>query len=304
MKFDLWLFLKGVLMGAADIVPGVSGGTIAFITGIYEDLIESIKGFLPACFALIKHRSLKRFVLEARLAFLVTLLMGIVCAIASLSHAIVFLLTHHPVPLWAFFFGLILASVPIVARDADWRRFSNYLFLLVGVLVALGLSMASPAQVEPSLMVAFGAGMLAICAMILPGISGSFILVLLGAYSFILGALKSLDFTIIAVFAAGCGVGILSIANVLSWAFKHYRQAMLALLSGFMLGALYKVWPWKEVLSYRINSKGEQVPLLERNISPEQFELLNGLDAQLGPVIFCALAAFCLVLGLERWARR
>lgn len=304
MKFDLWLYLKGVLMGMADIVPGVSGGTIAFITGIYETLIETIKGFVPSFLSLLRHRSLTRFASEARLSFLLTLLLGIGTAVLTLSHLIIYLLTHYPVPLWAFFFGLILASVKIVANEVKLKDWVNGCGILVGVAVALLVSRATPAQLEPSLLVAFGSGAIAICAMILPGISGSFILVLLGAYSFILGAIKNLDLQVLLVFMAGCAVGILSIANLISWAFHRHRQIMLSVLTGFMLGALDKVWPWKEVLSYRLNSKGEQVPLLEQNVTPGQYELLTGSESQLVVAVFCALFAAVFVLGIEHISGR
>lgn len=289
-------------MGAADIVPGVSGGTIAFITGIYERLIFAIRRLLPEFIKLCSHRDIKQFWRDVDGAFLVTLMAGILSSIVLASRLIVYLLETHPIPLWSFFFGLIVASVFYVIREVRMNDYRNWLILGFGALVAVLISRAAPAQLGEGAMVAFFSGAVAICAMILPGISGSFILVLLGSYSLILGAIQSFDMGILLVFVSGCALGLLTFVNVLSWALARFRQSVLALLTGFMIGALDKVWPWKETLSYRVNRHGENVPLLQSNLSPDEYLVVTHADPQLISAVVCACGAVLGVLILERWA--
>lgn len=301
MKIDLWVFVKGVLMGAADIVPGVSGGTIAFITGIYERLLTALNSILPALFELAKNRSLQKFWLAVDGSFLLTLFVGIIASAISLAKVITFLLVAYPVPLWASFFGLIAASVYVVGRDIEVWSLRNFLLIIAGAVFAWGLTSMSPASVEHTTWTAFISGVLAICAMVLPGISGSFILVMLGTYSFILSAVKGFDLAVLGLFALGCLVGILSIARLLVWAFARYKDATLAILTGFMLGALNKVWPWKEVLSYRENRHGESVPLMESNVLPDTYAQITQEPSYLGLALACALGAAVLVTALAHF---
>ena len=299
MKFEFWVLIKGMLMGAADIVPGVSGGTIAFITGIYERLLHALKTLLPAFLALLKHRQLSVFLKKTDFWFLVTLFVGIVTSVITLAKGITFLMQHYPVPLWSGFFGLILGSVFIVAQDVKNWSIGLVFSLLAGVLIALAITHMTPASLEKTTLSIFISGLLAICAMVLPGISGSFILVILGSYAWVLDAVKQLEWETLSLFCLGCLIGLLSIANILSWAFDKFREITLALLTGFMLGALAKVWPWKEVISYRENSKGELVPLLEETVWPVTYELITGNDAQLMLALFCSVLAGMLVLSLS-----
>jgi putative membrane protein len=302
VKFEYWVLFKGMLMGAADIVPGVSGGTVAFITGIYERLLNALKMLLPSFVSLIKSKQLKRFVLETDLIFLITLFSGILVSVASLAKIISYLMVHFPIPLWSSFFGLILASVFVVAKDVKKWSFILVVYLLLGALVAWGVTQLSPASIEKSNLTIFFSGMLAICAMVLPGISGSFILVILGSYSWILAAIKYFEWTTLGLFVAGCFIGLLSIANVLSWAFEKFKDITLSILTGFMLGAMVKVWPWKEVISYRENSQGELIPLMEEPITPFTYEILTGSDSQILLAIFCASFAAAMVYLLSRYA--
>lgn len=287
-------------MGAADIVPGVSGGTIAFITGIYERLLHALKMLLPAFFSLIKTRDFKHFFAQTDLLFLATLFAGILISVASLAKVITHLMDFYPIPLWSSFFGLIIASVFVVARDVERWTFTLALCLFAGAIVAWGLTQLSPASIEKTSLTIFLSGMLAICAMVLPGISGSFILLILGSYSWILGAIKYFEWTTLGLFMLGCLVGLLSIANFLSWAFDRYKDITLAILTGFMLGAVVKVWPWKEVISYRENSKGELRPLVEEAILPSSYEILTNNDAQVVLAIICATFAGLMVYFLSR----
>lgn len=298
MKFEIWVLIKGMLMGAADIVPGVSGGTIAFITGIYERLLCALKALLPEFFALIKHKQLQVFLKETDFWFLLTLFAGILISVITLAKGITFLMSNYPIPLWSGFFGLILASVFIVGKDVRTWTFPLLVSLLAGVLIAWSITQLTPASLEKTSITIFLSGLLAICAMVLPGISGSFILLILGSYAWVLSAVKQLEWMTLGLFSLGCLVGLLSIANALSWAFAKFREVTLAMLTGFMLGALEKVWPWKEVISYRENSQGELVPWLEESVLPFTYELSTGKDAQIILAVLCFFCAGALVIGL------
>ncbi|MDX1451851.1 MAG: DUF368 domain-containing protein, partial [Oleiphilaceae bacterium] len=304
LRPEVWLFLKGAMMGAADIVPGVSGGTIAFITGIYERLIAALRGFLPAFIELVKARDWKMFWQQADMTFLMVLLMGIISSVAALAKLISWLLVAYPIPLWSAFFGLIVASVFIVQASIRQRHVVLMLPFLMGAAIAFSLTLLSPVSLSPSLLNAFMSGVLAICAMILPGISGSFILVMLGSYGFILEAITSMNLSVLSIFALGCLVGLLSIAQLLGWAFEHFHDATLAFLTGVMVGALNKVWPWREVLSWRSNQQGDLVPEVERSVGPTYYEQVVGVDAQYGLAILCMVLAFTMVIAAERLARR
>lgn len=297
------LFFKGAAMGAADIVPGVSGGTIAFITGIYEELINSIQSISWKTVVTLRQQGFAAAWNSINGGFLLTLFSGILFSIFTLAKLISFLLVAYPEMLWSFFFGLVVASVWHVSQQIKVWRWVNILPVLVGVLVAWAASSGTPAEVEATTLNLFLSGCLAICAMILPGISGSFILLLLGMYGVILGAVKSLDIAVLAVFAGGCVVGLLTIANLLAWAFRRFHDYTLLVLTGFMIGALDKVWPWKETISFRVNSHGEQVPLLQNNVLPGVFETLTGQPSQLGWALVSAAFGIVIVLLLEKMGR-
>lgn len=303
MKKYFLLYAKGIAMGAADVVPGVSGGTIAFISGIYDELLRSIASVPEALMQLVRGR-IKAAWQTANATFLLVLLAGILTSILSLARLITYLLAHHPVPVWSFFFGLILVSVYLVGRDIGRWNWSRCVSFLLGLAFAYWITVAAPIQWGSDPLTLFFAGAIAICAMILPGISGSFILLLLGLYATVLGAVKSLDLAVLAVFAAGCLVGLLSFARLLSWMLSHWRDLTLAFLTGLMLGSLNKVWPWKETISWRVDSKGEQVPLLQNNLLPAHFADISGQDPQLLLAVALAIGGIVLVLGLEWLAGR
>ncbi|WP_019342415.1 DUF368 domain-containing protein [Stutzerimonas stutzeri] len=303
MKNALLLYLKGMAMGAADVVPGVSGGTVAFITGIYDELLRSIGSVPNAIPALLRGRIAEAWRI-ANATFLLVLFAGILTSVLSLAKLITYLLEHHPIPVWSFFFGLILVSVHLVSKEIQRRNLSRLVSLCLGIGFAYWITVAAPVQWSASSVSLFFAGAIAICAMILPGISGSFILVLLGLYPVVLGAVKALDLGVMLTFAAGCLVGLLSFARVLSWVLRRWRDLTLAFLTGLMLGSLNKVWPWKETLTWRTNSHGEPVPLLEQNLLPGAYGDLTGQDPQLLLAILLAVAGIALVLGLEWFAGR
>jgi len=298
------VFLRGMAMGAADIVPGVSGGTIAFITGIYFRLLEAISAIPQAVARHLIRGRLREFWRACDGTFLLCLLAGILGSIVTLASAISYTLAEYPILIWSFFFGLIVASVWHVGRQV--RRYQPLLFLplAVGTVFAWWVSSLAGSPLSPSMPVFFGAGALAICAMILPGISGSFILVILGMYAPVLEAIRSLDIAVLGIFSLGCLLGLLSVARVITWAFHRYHDLVLALLTGFMIGALNKVWPWKETLSWRINSAGERVPVNEASVSPMSYAEITGQDAHLVLAITCAVAGLLLVLLVEWVGRR
>ncbi len=295
----LGVFLRGMAMGAADIVPGVSGGTIAFITGIYFRLLTAIGEVPGALYGDLLKGRVQVFWRRCDGRFLVTLLTGIIISIATLASGISYLLVAYPILLWSFFFGLIVASVWHVARQVQSANWPLLVPLLLGVAFAWWVTTLPAGQASPTGLVFFGSGALAICAMILPGISGSFILVILGMYAPLLAAIKGAELAALGLFAVGCLTGLLSIARVLTWAIRRYHDPVLAVLTGFMIGALNKVWPWKETLTWRTNSAGEQVPLNEVSISPLQYVELTGEPSQWGLALLCAMFGFALVLMVE-----
>lgn len=293
----LWLYLKGIAMGSADVVPGVSGGTIAFITGIYTELLDSIKAVNLQALIILFKQGPKAAWKAINGTFLVTLLAGILTAILTLAKVIHYLLDQYAVLLWSFFFGLILASSLHMAKQIKHWQPTTFMALFVGALIAAIISIASPTSIEASYLNIFIAGSIAICAMILPGISGSFILLLMGLYAPVLAAVKGFQLDIMLIFALGAVLGLMLFSRLLSWLLHHYQDLMFSLLTGFMLGALLKVWPWKETISYRLNSKGVEVPFEQLNRLPDW---LNG--DQIMPALVLALIGFACVILLEKFS--
>lgn len=286
------LMLKGMGMGAADVVPGVSGGTIAFIVGIYDELINSIKSINLESLKLFFSGKWATFWKKINGNFLFFLLAGIGISVFSLAKLITWLLVNQPILVWSFFFGLVLASTWFVSKDIkEWKNWKTWVAFVIGVVVAFYITVATPAETPSNLLFIFLCGAIAICAMILPGISGSFILVLLGKYFFIMDAVKTLDVVVIAVFGAGVCIGITSFSHILSYALAHFRNITLAVLTGFMLGSLNKVWPWKEVVETFVDSHGEVKPLIETNILP---------NAHVPEAVVLMVVGFFLVYFLEK----
>jgi putative membrane protein len=297
-------FLKGLAMGAADVVPGVSGGTIAFITGIYDTLLESIRRINPRLITIIKEQGLKQAFNHINGVFLIILLSGILTSLFTFARLITWLLAEHPIPIWSFFFGLILVSVLHMFKQIKKWDITRIASLILGVFFAYAITVLHPIHMEATLLNMLIAGAIAICAMILPGISGSFILLLLGMYTPILIAAKSFDVITLATFALGCVLGLLAFSHILSWLLKKQRDITLIFLTGLMIGTLNKIWPWKEVLTWRTNSSGEQVPLLEQNLSPFAFEQLTGSPALISYALGAALFGFLSVWALEKFANK
>ncbi|PMG03676.1 DUF368 domain-containing protein [Vibrio breoganii] len=295
-------FLKGMAMGAADVVPGVSGGTIAFITGIYDTLLESIRRVNPSLIGVLRSKGIKGAFDHINGLFLVSLFAGIFTSILTLAKLISWLLVTHPIPLWSFFFGLILVSVWHIMRQIKSFELSKWIGFALGIAFAFAITVLNPLNLEPTLINIVLSGAIAICAMILPGISGSFILLLIGMYTPVIAAVKGLDISFLLLFMTGCLIGLLSFSHVLSWLLKRFRDITLMFLVGLMVGTLPKIWPWKETLTWRTNSSGEQVPLLQENLMPHNFESITGTPSQTALAVVMMLVAIGLVLALEKFA--
>ncbi|MAU72612.1 MAG: DUF368 domain-containing protein [Pseudozobellia sp.] len=290
--------LKGMAMGAADVVPGVSGGTIAFISGIYEELISSINNVNLSLIKTLKENGFKSAWQQLNGNFLVALFIGIGISVLSLAKLVSWLLENKPILIWSFFFGLVIASILLVGKEVKKWNVATVITLIIGAATAYYITTLPPSGSVDSLPFLFLSGALAICAMILPGISGAFILVLLGSYKTIIDAVHNMDFKIIAVVGAGAIFGILSFARLLKWMFTHYKNLTLALLTGFIIGSLNKIWPWKRVLETR--TIGEKIITIDENVSPFNF----AGDNQLVIAIVAALVGFGLIFILERIAAK
>ncbi|TQV84824.1 DUF368 domain-containing protein [Exilibacterium tricleocarpae] len=289
-------------MGAADVVPGVSGGTIAFISGIYSELIDSLRSINLEALQTLRRRGIGACWQVINGNFLLALFTGIAISLVTLARVINYCLTHYPIHVWSFFFGLILASIFYMVRQTGaWHR-RELLALVLGTGIALAISMAKPAALPGEWWMALLAGSVAICAMILPGISGSFILLLMGMYSAILRAIEDLDWLLLASFGVGCACGLLAFSHVLSWLLRRFYTLTLSFLTGFLVGSLNIIWPWKQTLQTTLNRHGEEVPLVQSNLWPATYSELTGLAAHTGWALMLALLGMVVVLGFERLA--
>lgn len=280
-------------MGAADIVPGVSGGTIAFITGIYQTLINSLRAFKPNLVSVFRHHGAKAVWRQINGSFLLILGSGILVSIFFFAQLITYFLTRYPEHLWAFFFGLIVSSGYLVASQIGHWRLSYFLTGLLGLAVGVIVSVLAPIAVEPTPVTLVMAGSIAICAMILPGISGSFLLLMMGLYPIIIDAIRTLDWLVIGQVGLGAVSGLLLFSHLLGWLLERHYNAMMAFLTGILFGSLMKVWPWKETISSRLNSKGELVALQQSNLLPE-------INTAFAVSILAMLIGLTLVITLAR----
>lgn len=281
-------------MGAADIVPGVSGGSIALIAGIYQELLDSINSISLENLKLLSKGEVKRFYKAVNGSFLLSLLLGILSSIFVLSQLITYLMENHPIPLWSFFTGLILVSAFLILKEIKRWHLGVVAAVLIGTLIAFWVTNLPPTTSPDALWFTFLSGSIAICAMILPGISGSFILLILGQYEGILQAVTERNFLKLFVFALGCVVGILSFSRLVSWLLRKYHSVTIGLLSGFMLGSVNELWPWKIVTAWRTSSSGAKKPFLTENILPGNYLEQVGVE----PQIFTAVLAFAFGIGL------
>lgn len=314
---------KGICMGAADVIPGVSGGTIAFIMGIYDEFVGSIAKIDAEAMKLLFKGKISEFWKHINGWFLVSLVCGIGLSVVALAGLMQYLLSHHPIQTWAFFFGLIVASSIFIIRGISGWKLREGLFLVFGIVLGIVVCTLSPTQTPDALWFIFLSGALAICAMILPGISGSFILLILGKYEFIMGAISGLvsgvdvaqNLLIMAVFMVGAVVGILGFSKFLHWLLARWHKETLIVLAGFIIGSLVKVWPWSNMPAI-VCSQFPAVAALEESV---EIAMENGIGAEaaqhafdlavaqhssmIEPQIFSAvlfaLIGFCLVTGVE-----
>jgi putative membrane protein len=287
--------IKGMAMGAADVVPGVSGGTIAFISGIYDELLLTIKNVTPSNIIGLFKNGIKETWIKLNGAFITALLFGISLSILTLAQVVLHFKEVTPILLWSFFFGLILASIYFVLiKIKSWSMLSIPL-IIIGTIISYGLTSSTVFNTPNSSFFIFIAGVIAISAMILPGISGSFLLLILGKYEFILTAIKTLNISVIIIFGLGCLTGLISTARGLTWTLKRFHDGTICFLTGFMIGALSKLWPWKKVMDSVIDHHGELIPLVEKNISPSTYHNLTGLNPMLlGSLACCLLGAVAI----------
>jgi putative membrane protein len=284
-------------MGVADLVPGVSGGTIAFITVIYDELLYSLNSIDRESLRLLSKLRIREFWTKINGNFLATLFAGILTSLIFLGKTITHLLGHHAILTWSFFFGFILISAPLVLREIRKWNLALVMTFLLGIGITYSLTLIPPSHLPEGFFFIFAAGAMAVCGLLLPGISGSFILLIIGKYQYLINSLISVNVTLILAFIAGCVIGLLIFSRLLRWMLRNYRSASIALLSGLMLGSLNKVWPWREVLEYVTNSKGEQVPAFDKSILPWHYFATTGKDPQVfQAILMMALSVFLVVL--------
>lgn len=299
LKQNVLLFLKGIAMGAADVVPGVSGGTIAFVSGIYIELIECIKSLNIRALKVLKTQGLAAAWNHINGSFLVVLLSGVLTSLFSLAVVMQFLLAEHPLPLWSFFVGLIVGSVIYLLRQHPFTHWRDGLLFVFGIVAAWGISVAPAVQLEGTHTTMFFAGSIALCAMILPGISGSFILVLLGLYPVFIGAIADFQIDVLMVFGIGGILGLMIFSRLLSWLLAHFEVSVIATMCGFLVGSLTIIWPWKQVLDSVLSHSGKTIVLASQNLWPSEFLQLVGKDPQTLVSVSAMVFGLVLVLGLE-----
>ena len=303
----LFVTVKGICMGAADVIPGVSGGTIAFMTGIYEELVGSINAINTTAMKLLFSGKFKEFWKHINGNFLLSLIAGILVSILSLAKLMTYLLEHHPVQTWAFFFGLIVASSIFILKDIKGWKFRDIVMLAIGIVTGAVVCTLSPTETPDGLWFIFLCGAIAICAMILPGISGSFILLILGKYEYMMGTVAKIvsgdsvpmDFVILIIFAAGALAGIIAFSKFLHWLLAGYHRPTLLALAGFIIGSLVKVWPWSDMVTVAAS----QYPEIAEMTAPVWKELsaqyAGMIDYHIAGAVCFALIGFLLVTVIE-----
>ncbi len=298
----LRIIVVGILMGAAEVVPGVSGGTIAFVSGLYTRLIEGIRRLTPLALLDIPKMGIAGWWRAYDLNFLFALFGSMIVSILLLARGVTWLLSDHPIFIWSFFFGLVLASIAVVARRVMPLTWDKMAALVLGIVIGMVVSRIVPVEAEISGLSLFLGGCLAICAWILPGLSGSFILLILGLYQTVIEAVSELELITLSWVAAGCIVGLLSFSRLLSLLLRHFHDTTVALLCGFMVGSLIKIWPWKHTTSYQIKADGSQIPVVQEPVMPVAFEQLTGNDPQLLIAIVACLLGIGLILVMNAFA--
>ncbi len=300
MRGNFKIAVIGLLMGAAEVVPGVSGGTIAFISGIYERLLLALRQLTPALVLVLRREGLATLWRQIDGQFLLLLFAGMVVSIVVFASGISYLMQHQPIALWAFFCGLVIASTWVMSRQMTSFGLNLLLLVCIGAVTGIVITGVVPIALPPTPLFLFLGGALAVCAWILPGISGSFILLILGLYGIVIEAIKTLDLMVLGIVASGCAFGLVCFAQVLTRLFKHARDGTLAVLTGFMLGSLVKLWPWKETLAYQLGADGHNIPLVQEPVLPATYVLLTGTDPQI-ELALMAMVAGCIAVIMLDW---
>lgn len=296
----LRILIVGMLMGAAEVVPGVSGGTVAFISGIYERLVNALRQFTPTLLRLLRTEGVAAVWRQVDGAFLLMLGAGMGASILLFANAIAYFLSNEPIGIWSFFLGLVIGSVYIVLRQIS--RFGVDLFLAgaTGVIAGVVLTTLMPIELEPTPFLVFAAGAVAVCAWILPGLSGSFILLILGLYATVIDAIRSVEVVTLLALASGCALGLISFSQILARLLTRFRDETLTVLTGFMIGSMVKLWPWKQILSYQLKPDGTQIPLVEEPVLPQTYYNLTGSEPEI-PLAITAAIAGIVVVALVSW---
>ncbi len=291
-------------MGVAEVIPGVSGGTVAFLTGIYNELIASIKSVDLEALKLILRLRFREFWKKINGKFLLSVFAGFATSIISLAKLIVYLLSTYPILVWSFFFGLVIIAAPLVFREIKHWTIAVIIAPFIGIIIAYAITNLSPTHLPNSPIFIFLSGAMAICAVILPGISGAFILLLIGKYQFVITSLVEVDMRVMSIFVLGCVFGIVLFARILSWILAKYHDITIALLAGFMLGSLNKIWPWREILEYVTNSKGVQIPAFDKSVLPWQYFEKTGKDPLILQAIFMMALGVIIVVLIDKVVAR
>ncbi|MEO2176190.1 MAG: DUF368 domain-containing protein [bacterium] len=299
MKENVRLFVIGLVMGAAEIIPGVSGGTIAFVTGIYERFVNAIQGFNPLLFRKLKFNGLKKTWQELDVNFLLILFSGMGIAILLFAGFVTYLLEEQAIFIWSFFFGLVVASVWLVIQQISRFGWDIAFSLVLGTAFGMTVATLAPVELEPAPVTLFLGGAIAVCAWILPGLSGSFILLILGLYRHVLEAIRSLDMVVLLTLGAGCVLGIVAFTQLLTRLLRDHHNETFGLLTGFMVGSLVKLWPWQYVSSYHLKSDGSQIALVQDPVSPFVYLDLTGNNPELVVAIFGLILGCIGVVGLN-----
>ncbi len=302
----LMVTIKGICMGAADVIPGVSGGTIAFMTGIYEDLVGSINAINAEALKLLFTGKVKQFWKQINGNFLLSLIIGILISVMSLAKLMQYLLNFHPIQTWAFFFGLIVASSIFILRGISGWKTKDVITLIAGIALGVVICTLSPTKTPDGLWFIFLCGAIAICAMILPGISGSFILLILGKYEYMMSTIanivsgkgEAMDFIILAVFAVGAAIGIVAFSKFLHWLLKRFHRTTLLVLAGFIIGSLVKVWPWSNMEAVTLSQFPEAQTIKEEGADIATM-FAGQVNMHIGGAVLFALIGFSLVIGIE-----
>lgn len=293
------VFVRGMAMGAADLVPGVSGGTVALITGIYHELIDSLRRCDHRALMCLFREGIPAAWRHVNGTFLLAVFSGLLLSIFSLATFVTWLLETHAILVWSLFFGLIVASsIQLLRQVSGWNPWRVILFL-GGIGLALAVAWLKPAQLPVVWWILLLAGLIAICAMMLPGISGGFLLLMMGLYPEVIAAVSAMNLMILIPFALGCVLGLLLFSHALSWLLRHYEAATLSLMTGVLFGSLYIIWPWKKTVETVVNRHGEVVPLVQHNILPGEYTALTGYPAELLPALMVALLGLALVFGID-----